>query len=85
MSPAFGLVPAAIVAGAVLLISAAASPPKFVARAAFVVDWKSMPSMPDAENAARARNEWRSTIITKVTSLPHSSEEVSDILDRADD
>jgi hypothetical protein len=69
----------------VLLISAAVSPPKFVARAAFAVDWKSMPSMPDDENAERARNEWRSTIITKVTSLPHSSEEVSDILDRADD
>jgi hypothetical protein len=73
------------VAGTVLLISVAALPPKFVACAAFVVDWKSMPSMPDDENAARARNEWRSAIIAKVTSLPHSSEEVSDILDRADE
>jgi len=85
VSPAFGLVPAAIVAGAVLLIGVAASPPRFVARAAFVVDWKSMPSVPDDENAEKVRNEWRNTIIARVTSLPHSDEEISDILDRADD
>jgi hypothetical protein len=85
VSPAFCLVPAAIVAGIVLLMGFAASPPRYVARAAFVVDWKSIPSVPDDEQAQKIRNEWRNTIITEVTSLPHSDEEVSDILDRADD
>jgi hypothetical protein len=82
MSPAFALVPAAIVAGAVLLIGVVASPPGFVARAAFVVDWK---SVPNDENAAKVRNEWRNTIITRVTSLPNSDEEISGILDHAGD
>lgn len=85
VSPAFGLVPATIMAGVVLLIGVVVSPPRFVARAAFVVDWKSLSSVANDENAEKARNEWRNAVIAKVTSLPHSEEEVSDVLDRAGD
>jgi len=81
---AFGLVPAVIVAGAVLLISIASTPPRFVARAIFEVDWKSMPSVPNDPQAEESRDKWRKQIISKVTSLPQSKQKISDLLDRVD-
>jgi hypothetical protein len=83
--PSFSLVPAVIAAGAVLIIGIVVSPPKYSARSAFVVDWKSMPSTRGDENAERARNEWRNSVITRVTCLPRSAEEISAVLDRVGD
>jgi hypothetical protein len=83
--PAFSLVTAVIAAGAVLLLGTVVSPPRYEARSAFVVDWKSMPSTRGDENAKRARNEWRNTLITRVTGLPRSAEEMLAILDSAGD
>jgi len=73
-----------VVAGAVLLIGGAHAPPRFVARAGFVVDWNTMPSVPSDEAAQKVRNDWRKFIISEVTSLPHSEQEISDLLDRAE-
>jgi hypothetical protein len=83
-SPAFGLVPAVIVTGVVLLIGVAARPSLYVAHAGFTIDWTSVLSVPVDEQALKARNEWRNTIVAEVISWPHSDEEVCDILDRVD-
>jgi hypothetical protein len=84
VSPAFALIPAAIVAGAVLLVGFAARPSLYVAHAGFMIDWKSVLPSPGDEQALKARNEWRNTIVAQIISWPHSDEEICDILDRAD-
>ena len=84
VSPAFSLVAAVIMAGVVLLMGIAARPSLYVAHAGFTIDWKSVLSAPGDEQALKARNEWRNTIVAQVISWPHSDEEVCDILDRAD-
>ncbi len=81
----FGLVPAVVVAGAVLLVGIAIMPPRFVARAAFVVDWETMPSVPSDENAEKVRINWRKAIIADVTSLPKSEKTIHDFLERCGD
>jgi hypothetical protein len=81
--PAINLVPAVIAAGAVLLIGSVSAPPRYEARSAFVVDWKSLPSTLGDENAERARNEWRNAVIGRVTGLPRSAEEMIALLNQA--
>ena len=80
----FGLGPAAVVAAAGLLIGIATAPPRFIAHAAVVIDWKSMPSVLNDETAEKVRNIWRKQIVSEVTGMPNSEEFISDILDRAD-
>lgn len=83
-SPAFNVIAAAVTACVVLLIGIIATPPRYIARASFVVDWNSLSSAPDNEGAKKVRNECRTTIIAAVTSLPASEHEISEVLDRAD-
>jgi hypothetical protein len=61
-----------------------ATPPRYIARASFVVDWNSLPSDPDNATAERVRNECRTAIIATVTGLPDSEHGISEVLDRAD-
>ena len=70
--------------GAVLLIGAAHVPPRFVARATFVVDWNAMPSVPSDGSAEKVRKVWRQSVISEITSLPHSEQRISDLLNRAE-
>jgi hypothetical protein len=42
-----------------------------------------LPSTQGDERAEQARNEWRNTIISKVTGLPHSPAELAAVLDQA--
>src|SRR5689334_14033493 len=70
VSPAFGLVPAAIVAGAVLLLGFAARPSLYVAQAGFTIDWKPVLSASGDEQALKTRNEWRNSIVAGIISWP---------------
>lgn len=80
----FGLIPALLIAGAVLLLGLAKKPPRFTARAAFAVDWNSMPSVPNDKQADKVRTAWRHRIVTEVLQLPNSEGAIVDILERAD-
>jgi hypothetical protein len=82
-APGFNLIPAAVTACVVLLTGIVATPPRYIARAAFVVNWNSLVSAPDNAQAEKARNECRMTVIAAVTSLPDSEHGMSEVLDRA--
>jgi len=79
----FGFVPALFVGAAVLATGVAARPPKFTARAMFLVDWNTMPSVPNDEQAQKFRANWRKSLIAEITGLPNSDDEISDVIDRA--
>jgi hypothetical protein len=82
--PAFNLIVAAVTVCVVLLIGMIATPPRYVARASFLVDWNSLSSAPDNAGAEKARNDCRASIIAAVTGLPDSEQGISEVLDRAD-
>jgi hypothetical protein len=82
---AFGVIPAAVVATMILLIGIVTAPPRYIARASFVVDWNSLRSVLNDEMADKLRNDCRTAFIAEVTSLPDSEPELSDVLDRAGD
>lgn len=79
----FGLIPAILVAGAVLLVGTAAKPARFTARTTFAVDWNAMPSVPNDEQAEKVRAEWRKQLVREVIQLPSADAEIADILERA--
>lgn len=81
----FSLLPAMITAGLVLFIGIATAPPRYVARASFVVDWNILAPAPDAGGGETLRSDPRSTLSAEVASLPDSEQGLSDVLDRAGD
>jgi len=83
-SPGFNILPAAITMCVILMIGIMATPPRYIARASFVVDWHSLLSATDNDQAEKVRRECRQTVIAAVTSMPHSEREISEVLDRAD-
>ena len=78
---AYVLIPAAIMAGYIVLLGIISRPPPYLAQAAFVVDWNRMPSVPGDETADKVRAQWREEIRAEIESLP-GSETISDFIDQ---
>jgi len=80
MSPmlAYGLIPAAGAVSITLLAGMFTAPPRFVARAAFVVDWNAEPGGSITGTTSRDN---RTMFITQMASLPHSEPELSELLE----
>jgi hypothetical protein len=83
-SPGFSLIPAAITTCVVLLIGMIATPPRYIARATFAVNWDSLVSASDNAEMQKARQECRMAVTAAVTSLPYSERGISEVLERAD-
>lgn len=78
------LIPASVLAAALVLIGIAATPPKFTARTTFAIDWNVMPSVPNDERADRGRSDWRKQIISEFINLPKSADALAAILENND-
>jgi hypothetical protein len=82
---AFALIPAAIAAAAVLLFGILSTPPRYIARASFAVDWSSLPLTSGDERTEKLRNDCRATFLARVGSLHESESEIGKVLDSAGD
>ena len=80
-----GLAAAVVVAGAVLCLGLVTAPPRFVARAVFTIDWKTMPTEPTFGAIIKLGDEWRRMVNWELTSLTRTEEQIGDFLDRAGD
>lgn len=83
-SPGFSLIPAAVTACVILLIGMIVTPPRYIARATFAVNWDSLVSASDNAETQKVRQECRMAVTAAVTSLPDSEHGISEVLERAD-